>query len=117
MIQRLHMRWPGCIRTFQPKGNAKLAHTWTLNARRSIARFIFDVVPFIRTERVRRKMWLVWDDIGARIQGPGSPGYLAACHTRREQIHALNRRGTSAAIDNAYKTGKMPSLLGWEGKR
>ncbi len=86
-------RWPGALSTRQPPGRAKLAHTWTLNVRSSIARFLFDILPFLHTDRVRRKALLVLQDVGARVQGARGEDYMRQCHERREQIRALNKRG------------------------
>lgn len=95
IIDELQSRWPGNIRTYTPKGNARMAHCWTLNVRSRIARFLFDIEPFIRTKRVRQKIWLVLEDIGARVQGrPKNPDYLVECHIRRERVRTLNKRGT-----------------------
>lgn len=93
MINTFHDRWPGCVKQYRPKGNARLAHTWALNVRPSIARFLWDIMPFLKTERVRRKAQLVLDDIGARVQGAKGADYLRECHDRREAIRALNKRG------------------------
>ena len=93
MVNVFNVRWPGRIYAHQPKGNSKVAHTWSLNVRPAIARFLWDISPFLKTDRVRRKAELVLEDIGARIQGAKGPGYLAECHERREEIRALNKRG------------------------
>lgn len=95
IIAALQSRWPGTLRRFTPPGNAREATTWTLNARASIARFLWDILPYLRTERRRRLAWLVWDDIGAREQGARRPGYMDACQQRRERVRVLNRRGTA----------------------
>lgn len=95
MVSFFHSRWTGVMTSHLPKGNAKVAHTWTLNVRPSIARFLWDIMPFLKTDRVRRKAELVLDDIGARIQGARGPEYRSACHERREEIAKLNRRGAA----------------------
>lgn len=93
MIGVFQKRWPGYIKRYQPKGNARIAHTWTLNVRPSIARFLWDISPFLKTDRVRQKADLVLADIGARVQGAKGEDYLAECHERREAIRVLNKRG------------------------
>jgi hypothetical protein len=95
VIDVIQDRWPGCVKTYQPKGNARPAHRWTLNVRPAIARFLWDMMPLLKTERVRRKAELVLEDIGARVQGARGEDYLAQCHERREQIRALNHRGVA----------------------
>lgn len=93
MVDIMHKRWPGNQRSWIPKGNAKRAFMWTLNARGAIARFLIDMNPFFRTERVRKKAEIVMCDIGARVQGTKVPGYIQDCHERRETIAILNKRG------------------------
>lgn len=93
MIDVFQKRWPGCVKHYQPKGNARIAHTWTLNVRPAIARFLWDISPFLKTDRVRQKAELVLADIGSRVQGAKGSHYLAECHERREVIRALNKRG------------------------
>lgn len=95
MVDVFQRRWTGQIKVHRPnKPNARPAFVWTLNVRRNIARFLSDVAPFLRTERVRSKAALVMEDIGARVQGARGADYLAACHERREAIRRLNQRGT-----------------------
>lgn len=99
VVDFFHKRWPGVMRTFQPAGNARLAHVWTLNVRPSIHAFLTELSPYLRTERVRKKARLVVEDVEARRQGARSPDYLAACHERRQQVAELNRRGRPQAIE------------------
>lgn len=98
MVQVFHKRWPGRISQRQLGGNAKLAYTWSLNVRPAIARFLSDIAPFLKTQRVQRKAELVLEDIGARIQGAKGADYLAECHARREEIRILNRRGAGGQM-------------------
>jgi hypothetical protein len=95
MVAPFQKRWPGCIRRFTPPGNSKPAVTWALSSRPSISRFLFDMHPFFKTERVRRKSELVQVDIAARVQGARGLGkeYLEACYARREEMAVLNKRG------------------------
>jgi hypothetical protein len=118
MVSVFQKRWPGQVRCWQPKGNARKAYTWTMNVRKSIARFLWDILPFLRTDRVRHKAMLVLEDIGARVQGAKGPEYISACHARREQIRELNKRGVSEhalpMIEAAYASKKVvPLLPGW----
>lgn len=95
IIGVLQSRWPGKLTTRTPKGNARTAVTWRLDARSAIARFLWDVLPYLRTERRVRLAWLVLDDIGARQQGSRDDSYLAECHARRERARHLNKRGAA----------------------
>lgn len=106
MILQFQARWPGILKKHQPKGNSKPAHTWTLGVRPSIARFLWDIMPFLRTDRVRRKAQLVLDDIGARVQGARGQQYISECHERREEIRDLNRRGVEIAPADPFKGGR-----------
>lgn len=95
VIEVFQTRWPGCIQVRQPGGNAREAQAWSLNVRPAIRTFLTDLLPHFRTSRVRLKAELVIEDVDARVQGSGAPGYLAACHERRERVAALNRRGVA----------------------
>lgn len=94
-IAVLQSRWPGRVRAYQPKGNARVAMTWHLDARLPIIRFLSDIQPFVRRPAVREKIAIVIDDIAAREQGARRPGYLDDCRERRERIRVLNKRGTA----------------------
>jgi hypothetical protein len=94
VIDLFQARWPGVVRTYQPKGNARIAHVWTLNVRPTIRAFLVELLPHLRTQRVQAKARLVIEDVDARVQGSRDPGYMVACHARREAVAALNKRGS-----------------------
>lgn len=98
VIDFFNERWPGCVKTYQPRGNARVAHVWTLNVRPAIRDFLLHLLPHLRTERVRTKALLVIEDVDARAQGARSPEYLTRCHERRERVAELNRRGAPIEV-------------------
>ena len=93
IVAFFHQRWPGVLRTFQPRGNAKIATTWTLNTGESIWRFLDDVFPHLRTGAEKLKFSVVMEDVEARVQGSRDWEYRDACHQRRMIMRALNKRG------------------------
>lgn len=99
VINYFAQRWPGGhVGTYQPKkGNARLAYRWTLQSRNTIRKFLGDVRPEFRTQRVRDKAALLIEDMDARVQGrprdAGSEAYREACLDRYRRMKELNRRG------------------------
>lgn len=92
-------RYPeGVLSTRQPTGNARLAHIWTLQSRVGILRFLDELEPEFRTERVRAKAKLLREDVAARVQGRRDPSgrYMEACHDRMAEMRHLNKRGVAA---------------------
>lgn len=95
IVTFFHERWPGSLHTFRPKGNAKEATTWTLNACEAIWRFLDDVYGYLRTTSERTKFAVVMADIEARVQGSHDSAYRKACQERARIIRRLNHRGTT----------------------
>lgn len=93
IVAFFHARWPGVLRSFTPRGNAKQATTWTLNVGEAIWRFLDDLEPHLRTGAERLKFSIVKADVESRIQGSRDPKYRQERHERRMLIRSLNRRG------------------------
>jgi hypothetical protein len=89
-----HERWPGTLRQIQPKSpRARPATVWQLYSSVQVAAFIEQILPFIRTSRVREKMELVLMDANSRVRGSRRPEYQAVRDVFYENIRLLNRRG------------------------
>lgn len=96
VVDLFHGWWGGSVAGYQPKGNARYAWRWTINSRPPIGRFLDDLGPEFRTERVRAKAALLAEDLAERIQGcKNDEGYLGRCLERYQRMKDLNRRGAS----------------------
>lgn len=118
LIDVLQRWWPGQIKLRQATARHQATYTWTLSAGGKIARFLWDILPFLQSDRAKERARLVLADIGARTQGARNLDYKAECDARREAIALLNKRGPLAwkpLIEQAYADGKMPPLLSFGG--
>lgn len=88
-------RWVGTITVKRPAGaRARIAYEWRLGCAWKIEIFIEQVLPFIRTCRVRNKMELVFEACKHRQQGSRNKDYRGEREAYRETIREMNRRGT-----------------------
>lgn len=95
-VDFFHDRWPGNRRSFVPKsvnGNNRMAHTWVLNSGERIQGFLLDILPQIRTERVRNKIRVVLEDIEDRGLYQQQPEAKIRSGQRREVMQRLNAKG------------------------
>lgn len=97
VVDFFHARWGGCLQRVlkaSPRSpNARDCYVWSLNGSAHIALFVTQVLPFIQTARVRRKMELVLEAHAAREQGSRDPDYKARCAEYMTRMRELNRRG------------------------
>lgn len=100
-------RWPGNRRTFLPKGNARVAYTWNLNSGERIEIFLLDILPHIRTERVRQKITVVLDDIRDRGLYQQQPEIRGRSEQRRLLMRQLNAKG----IESVTVVGEIALFL------
>lgn len=125
-----HDRWPGSIRSFLPRswsGNVRIAHTWVLGSGERIQGFLMDILPFIRTERVRQKIVVVLDDIRDRGLYQQQPDTRDRSRQRLALMRQLNAKGRDTVtvegdirvmlpirpgIEQQYSTGRFTPLLG-----
>jgi len=96
MIDILNKIWPGYIRTFVPNTkskNAKTAQTWVLNSGLKCFQFARDVLPYIRTERVRKKFEILIEYMQDAHPYNRDPDRKIRQQGRLQQMRELNRRG------------------------
>lgn len=93
VVEFFHRRWGGSIRNHQPSGNARLVHVWGLSSGEPIECFIRDMLPFIRTRRVRDKMEIVLQDVVDRFANVQRGKVYERSLDRMATIRELNRRG------------------------
>jgi hypothetical protein len=87
------LHWGGRIRSVGRRSpNAREAFTWELHGQRA-AFFAEDLLPHIRTSRVRQKFEILVESQQHRRQGSRNPSYQAIIGAYREQLRLLNRRG------------------------
>jgi hypothetical protein len=127
-VEFFHERWPGYRRSFTPKratGNVQVAHVWNLNSGERIQAFLLDILPQIRTARVRAKIEIVLADIKDRGLYQQQPEIRARSEHRRLAIRRLNAKGRAVLmpdgitvaqhvrprIESAYKGDEMKALL------
>jgi len=89
-------RWGGHVRTYQPKGNAKIAHRWDVAGAGAYA-FLRDVLPYVRRPTVRERFEIVMASYESRKMGQRSPGYHEGRAELIKRIRLLNHRGASSA--------------------
>ena len=92
-------RWPGHVRGFHPKsqsGRCCKAYTWRLHANEKIEGFLLDILPHIRTPRVREKAKLLLADIRDRTQYRRTPAERRRKLARKAKMRELNKRGLDA---------------------
>lgn len=100
-IDYLHERWPGNRRSFLPKsesGNVRMAHTWNLNSCERIECFLLDILPHIKTERVRQKIDVVLEDIRDRGLFQQQEDSIRRTDERRKIIRQMNAKGLESNI-------------------
>lgn len=114
-IEWFQATWPGCFRSTQPRSkndNAKRAYIWTLNASEPVECFLRDILPFVRTDRVRAKVDLALADIIDRMPYRWDGEAHARSLVRRAEMKMLNQRGRLAAeLRLAYQEGRMAKQL------
>ncbi len=89
-------RWPGHWRSFIPRsvtGNVRRAYTWTLSSGERIEIFLADILPHVRTQRVREKIEIVLADIRDRGLYQQQPESKVRSEERRKLIRSLNAKG------------------------
>lgn len=97
IIEFFQVRWPGILRTYQPKGNAKLATSWTLASRDALEYFLRDIEFYVRSERVRSKLRLALEESADRFPARRGELIRARSAARKAEFLRLNRRGTVPA--------------------
>lgn len=110
VIEFFQSRWPGQVRTFTPKsrnGVAREAQTWRLGANDSVECFIRDLLPHLRTERVRAKAALVLADIDDRTLYQRDPDVRSRSRERRDHIRRLNARGNIVMPGTSVTVGEF----------
>jgi hypothetical protein len=94
-----HDRWPGNCRIVEPRTpTSRMAFVWNLSSGERIQSFLFDVLPFIRTDRVRQKIEVVLNDIQDRGLYQQQPEVKSRSEQRRLLIRKLNAKGPDACI-------------------
>jgi hypothetical protein len=121
-------RWHGNTRSFMPKsatGNVRMAHTWSIGSGERIQMFLLDILPQIRTQRVREKIEIVLTDIEDRGLYQQQPESRLRSEQRRLAIRKLNAKGKDSVmpdgksvsdhvrprIEAVYTGGEMRALL------
>ena len=102
-VDFFHALWPGNRRSFIPKsgsGNNRMAHVWTLNSGERVQAFLLDILPQLRTARVRRKALLVLEDIEDRGLYQQQLEVKVRSERRRELMSKLNAKG-KATLESA----------------
>jgi hypothetical protein len=93
IIDFFQSRWPAGVHDIKPKSpNHRPARTWFIDCSR-VGYFVQQLLPFIRTRRVREKMELLLESESIRVQGSREPGYRAQCQEFKHRMRKLNRRG------------------------
>jgi hypothetical protein len=94
IIDFMQSRWAGSVKSYQPSGNAKLAHSWLLSGSRAGA-FIGQVLPFVFTNRVKAKMNLAIEAQSTKQKGTrkNCVQYRAEQESFRLRMRELNKRG------------------------
>jgi hypothetical protein len=104
--------------------NAKDAWCWRQECAKG-AIFLAQILPFVRTRRVREKIALALHAQAARQPGPSKDpaGYRAMHHKFRERMKVLNHRGRTIPdgrtvgewakpqLEAAYRSGNQPAQL------
>jgi hypothetical protein len=93
-IEFFRGRWGGKVRPRKPSTKkAKAAFEWTL-AGTQAAFFLRDLLPYVRTTRVRAKIELVLRSEEVRRADPAHA--REALHRMMIEIRVLNKRGVAA---------------------
>ena len=96
VINFFQLRWPGYVsRTVREKEGKRYrdAFTWRLSAHDKIESFLLDMLPHLKTMRVREKAALLIDDIRDRVQMRRTPEERRRKAERMARMRALNKRG------------------------
>lgn len=93
VIEFFASRWPAEIKHREPGGNARRAFVWYVGNATGARQFVNDILPHLRTERVRAKAELLLEDLDERRQGSRDPKYRARSNERMARMRELNRRG------------------------
>lgn len=92
-------RWPGNCRTVSSRTEqSREAFVWNLNSGERIQIFLLDILPFVRTDRVRQKITVVLDDIMDRGLYQQQPEIRDRSQQRRLLIRQLNAKGPKACL-------------------
>lgn len=85
-----HERWPGGFRIRQPRGpREQLAWVWTAQGD-SLRRFITDVRPHLRTQRMMARFDLLSEALEWRKYGARGQTHREKMQEFRERMHALH---------------------------
>lgn len=98
VIDYFQARWPGRLRTYIPKsknGCAREACQWILDTGDAIEGFLLDMLPDLKTDRVRTKADLLIEDVRARAEKRLTEAAREDKRQRMAKMRALNRRGTA----------------------
>jgi len=94
VVDFFHSHWGGHLRSVgKPSERAREAFEWRLYSSSLAAMFAEQILPYIKTTRVRQKMELLIEASATRQRGSRDPDYKARQHELRERMRKLNRRG------------------------
>jgi hypothetical protein len=100
-VRFFHERWNGSVHYRDYKASQKPAWAWEVNARLA-ASFLTDLLPFFRTQRVRRKAELALEFQAQKLRGGAVRwqadlgGYNARQHEYADLFAVLNMKGRGA---------------------
>ena len=96
VIDFFQATWRGHVSRFLPystTGRAREAFRWDLNTNDTIEGFLRDLLPHLKTERVRAKAELLLEDIRKRVVLRRTAKARQGLLDRMARMRALNRRG------------------------
>jgi len=107
VITYFQARWRGRVRSYIPSsrsGRAREAFEWSLSAGEAIEGFLLDMLPDLKTARVRTKAGLLIEDVRARAEQRRTEAARADKRCRMAKMRALNRRGIDGVTVTVTET-------------